>query len=189
MGTRLYVGNLSYSMDEPSLRTLFGEDGRSVKEVRIITDRETGQPRGFAFVEMTSPADAEGAVTALHGREVMGRTIVVNEARERQPRSGGFGGGGGGYGGGGGGGGGYGGGGGGYGGGGGGGGYGGPPGGGGGPGGFGGRGGGGGPPGGGGPGAGGGRGGRGGPPGGPGGGRGGRERDRDRRKRDDDDGY
>jgi RNA recognition motif-containing protein len=97
MGTRLYVGNLPYDTDEAQLRTLFSEGGRQVSEVKIITDRDTGRPRGFAFVEMASQADAEAAISALNGRELGGRALTVNEAREQAPRrSGGFGGGGGG---------------------------------------------------------------------------------------------
>ncbi len=100
MGTRLYVGNLPFDTDESQLRALFQEGGRQVSEVKIITDRDTGRPRGFAFVEMGSQADAEAAVGALNGREFGGRALTVNEAREQAPRrSGGFGGGGGGRGG------------------------------------------------------------------------------------------
>ncbi|OGB92395.1 MAG: RNA-binding protein [candidate division NC10 bacterium RIFCSPLOWO2_02_FULL_66_22] len=102
MGTRLYVGNLPFDTDESQLRALFQEGGRQVTEIKIITDRDTGRPRGFAFVEMGSQADAEGAVSALNGREFGGRALTVNEAREQAPRrSGGFGGAGGGGGGGG----------------------------------------------------------------------------------------
>ena len=97
MGTRLYVGNLPFDTDETQLRTLFQEGGRQVSEVKIITDRDTGRTRGFAFVEMASQADAEGAISALNGRDFGGRALTVNEAREQAPRrSGGFGGGGGG---------------------------------------------------------------------------------------------
>ena len=103
MATRLYVGNLSWDTTEESLRLAFGQDGRTVKEVHIVSDRETGRPRGFAFVEMGSDSDAQGAVGALDGSVLDGRNIKVNEARERQPRSGSGGGGGGGRGGGGGG--------------------------------------------------------------------------------------
>jgi RNA recognition motif-containing protein len=114
MGTRLYVGNLSYNVTEPELRDVFGEGGRNVVEVKIVMDRDTGRPRGFAFVEMGSDEEATAAISSLSGREIQGRAINVSEARARAPRSGGGGGyGGGGYGGGGGGGG-YGGGGGGY---------------------------------------------------------------------------
>src|SRR5690242_4505720 len=94
-GTRLYVGNLSYQATEASLREVFEQEGRKVIEVKIVTDRGTGQPRGFAFVEMASPADAEAAVAALNGRELDGRTLKVNEAQERSG-GGGRGGGGGG---------------------------------------------------------------------------------------------
>ena len=114
MGTRLYVGNLSYNVTEPELRDVFAEGGRNVVEVKIVMDRDTGRPRGFAFVEMGSDDEASQAIQSLSGREIQGRAINVSEARARAPRGGGFGGGGGG---------GYGGGGGGYGGGGGGGGY------------------------------------------------------------------
>jgi cold-inducible RNA-binding protein len=93
MGTRLYVGNLPFGVDESQLRALFQEDGREVTEVKMITDRETGRPRGFAFVEMGSQANAQGAITALNGRELGGRALTVNEAREQAPRGGGFGGG------------------------------------------------------------------------------------------------
>jgi RNA recognition motif-containing protein len=102
MGTRLYVGNLSYNVTEPELREVFAENGRNVVEVKIVMDRETGRPRGFAFVEMGTAEEAATAIEALTGRAVQGRPISVSEARERTPRTGG-GGGGGGYGGGGGG--------------------------------------------------------------------------------------
>ena len=101
MGNRLYVGNLSFDTNEDSLRAAFAADGRNVKELTIMTDRDTGRPRGFGFVEMDSSQDAQAAITALDGTELDGRNIKVNEAKERVPRSGG--GGGGGYGGGGGG--------------------------------------------------------------------------------------
>jgi RNA recognition motif-containing protein len=101
MGTRLYVGNLSYNVTEPELKDVFGENGRNVKEVKVVLDRDTGRPRGFAFVEMTTDAEAAQAIETLNGREIQGRPINVSEARERAPRSGG--GGGGGFGGGGGG--------------------------------------------------------------------------------------
>jgi RNA recognition motif-containing protein len=94
MGTRLYVGNLSYNVTEPELKDVFGENGRNVKEVKVVLDRDTGRPRGFAFVEMTTDAEAAQAIETLNGREVQGRPINVSEARERAPRSGGGGGGG-----------------------------------------------------------------------------------------------
>jgi RNA recognition motif-containing protein len=98
MGTRLYVGNLSYNVTEPELKDVFGENGRNVKEVKVVLDRDTGRPRGFAFVEMTTDAEAAQAIETLNGREIQGRPINVSEARERAPRGGGggFGGGGGG---------------------------------------------------------------------------------------------
>ncbi|MFT4540814.1 MAG: cold-inducible RNA-binding protein [Planctomycetota bacterium] len=103
MGKRLYVGNLSYDSTDESVRAAFGEDGRTVAEVQVMVDRETGRPRGFGFVEMASDQDAQAAIEAMDGADLDGRSIKVNEARERQPRGGGGGGGGGGYGGGGGG--------------------------------------------------------------------------------------
>jgi cold-inducible RNA-binding protein len=99
-GTRLYVGNLSFHTTEPTLRAAFEADGRQVVEVKIVTDRDTGQPRGFAFVEMASPADAEASIAALDGSQLDGRSLRVSIAQER---TGGGGGGGGGFGGGGGG--------------------------------------------------------------------------------------
>lgn len=95
MGTRLFVGNLSFGITEDQLRTLFEEGGRQVSNVTIVVDRDTGRPRGFGFVEMGSDTDAEAAIRALNGRDLGGRALTVNEARERPPRPGGFGGGGG----------------------------------------------------------------------------------------------
>jgi hypothetical protein len=101
MASKLYVGNLSYNTTEESLRTAFGADGRQVVRVSIMHDRDTGQSRGFAFVEMATPADAEAAIKAWDGRDLDGRALRVNEARERTEGGGGgggrgFGGGGGG---------------------------------------------------------------------------------------------
>jgi RNA recognition motif-containing protein len=96
MGTKLYVGNLPFSATEEDLRGLFEADGRHVTEVTIITDRATGQPRGFGFVQMGSEDDAKAAITALNGYSMEGRTIQVSEAREKSDRGGGGGGGGGG---------------------------------------------------------------------------------------------
>src|SRR3954449_11262357 len=98
----LYVGNLAFSTTEDTLREAFSRHG-TVTKVQVIMDRETGRPRGFAFVEM-SDGGAE-AIAAMHGAQLDGRTLTVNEAkpREDRPRGGGYGGGGGGgYGGGGG---------------------------------------------------------------------------------------
>ena len=89
---KIYVGNLSFNATEAELRELFGKHG-TVSSVSLITDRDTGQPRGFGFVEMESGADA--AISALDGKEVGGRTLKVNEARPREDRGGGGGGGGG----------------------------------------------------------------------------------------------
>ena len=95
MGSRVYIGNLSFDASEDSLTAALSEDGRGVKEVHIVTDRETGRPRGFAFAEMANEADAQAAIEALDGKDLDGRTLKVNEAKERQPRAGGGGGGGG----------------------------------------------------------------------------------------------
>src|SRR3982751_2035031 len=121
MGTKLYVGNLSFNTTENELQELFSQAG-TVQEVSLMQDKFTGKSRGFAFVTMGSEEDAQNAISKLNGQTVEGRALTVNEARPREarPPGGGGGGGGRGYGGGGGG---YGGGGGGYGGGGGGGGY------------------------------------------------------------------
>jgi len=86
METIIYVGNLSHNTTKEALRELFGADGRQVTEVAIVTDRATGGPRGFAFVEMGSPAEVESAITALEGREVDGRTLKVSKARHRPRR-------------------------------------------------------------------------------------------------------
>ena len=98
MGKRLYVGNLSYDSTDDSVRAAFSEDGRAVSDVQIMIDRDTGRPRGFGFVEMATDADAQAAIEALDGADLDGRSIRVNEARERAPRGGGggYGGGGGG---------------------------------------------------------------------------------------------
>src|SRR5260370_245853 len=89
MGTRVYVGNLSYHTDEAGLREACAAGGREVVSVSIVTDRMTGQPRGFAFVEFGSEKDAQAAITELHGKTLDGRTLAVNEARDRAPRCGG----------------------------------------------------------------------------------------------------
>ena len=98
MGKNLYVGNMSFSTTEDQLREVFAQYG-TVTKVQIITDRETGRPRGFAFVEMSDGGDA--AIQAMNGAQLDGRTLTVNEAKPREDRGGG-GGGRGGYGGGGG---------------------------------------------------------------------------------------
>lgn len=88
---KIYVGNLSFSVTEASLRSAFEKDG-SVESVKIVTDRDTGQPRGFGFVEMTDDAEAQKAISALNGRDLEGRTLTVNEARPKAEGSGGYGG-------------------------------------------------------------------------------------------------
>ncbi|MGE0470026.1 MAG: putative RNA-binding protein RbpF [Candidatus Nitrospira kreftii] len=102
MGSKIYVGGLPYSATEQQLSDLFAAHG-AVASARIITDKFTGQSRGFGFVEMSSDAEAQAAITALNGSEMGGRTLTVNEARPQEPRTGGGGGGRGGFGGGGGG--------------------------------------------------------------------------------------
>ena len=92
MGNRLYVGNLPFSADEDQIRELFAQNGRTVVEVKLITDRDTGRPRGFGFVEMGSSEDAEGAISELNGASFGGRALTVNEARERSGGGGGRGG-------------------------------------------------------------------------------------------------
>ncbi len=103
MGNKLYVGNLSFSIDDSALQAMFAEVG-SVSSAKIITDRDTGRSKGFGFVEMSSDQEAKDAIEKMNGKEIQGRALTVNEARPQEPRSGGFGGGsnrGGGYGGGG----------------------------------------------------------------------------------------
>ncbi len=98
MGKKLYIGNLPYSVTETALRELFTQAGE-VSSVSIITDRDTGQPRGFAFVEMASDAAAAAAISQINGKSLGERSITVAEARPQRERSS-FGGGGGGFGGG-----------------------------------------------------------------------------------------
>ncbi|MBM3389882.1 MAG: RNA-binding protein [Betaproteobacteria bacterium] len=103
MGNKLYVGNLAYSVRDESLQTAFAPFG-TVTSAKVMMDRETGRSKGFGFVEMGSDAEAQAAINGMNGQALEGRAIVVNEARPREERPGGFGGGGGrgGYGGGGG---------------------------------------------------------------------------------------
>jgi RNA recognition motif-containing protein len=113
MGTKLYVGNLSFNTTETELQDLFAQVG-PVNEVMLMQDKFTGKSRGFAFVTMANEADAQKAITEFNGKTIEGRPLTVNEARPREPRppgggggggrgygGGGYGGGGGGYGGGG----------------------------------------------------------------------------------------
>ena len=96
MNTRLYVGNLSFNTNADGVRTSFQEFG-TVSDVHLVTDRETGRSRGFAFVTMGTPEEAAKAIEGMDGRTLDGRPLRVNEAEARQPRGGGGGGGGGGY--------------------------------------------------------------------------------------------
>jgi RNA recognition motif-containing protein len=91
MGTKIYVGGLPYSTTEAQLNDLFATHG-TVQSARIITDKFTGQSRGFGFVEMGSAEEAKKAITALNGTQFEGRTLTVNEAKPQEPRSGGGGG-------------------------------------------------------------------------------------------------
>jgi cold-inducible RNA-binding protein len=110
VGKKLYVGNLTYNVNESDLEALFSQFG-TVQSAQVIVDRDTNRSKGFGFVEMGSDAEAQAAIQALNGRDHDGRNLTVNEAKPREPRSGGGGygggggsrGGGGGYGGGGGG--------------------------------------------------------------------------------------
>jgi cold-inducible RNA-binding protein len=105
MGNKLYVGNLPYSFRDEDLQRLFASHGQ-VSSAKVMMERDTGRSKGFGFVEMGSDAEAQAAISALHGQSQGGRGLVVNEARPmeaRPPRSGGGGFGGGGFGGGGGG--------------------------------------------------------------------------------------
>ncbi len=108
MGNKLYVGNLAYSIRDEELQQSFSQFG-TVTSAKVMMDRETGRSKGFGFVEMASDAEAQAAINGMNGQALAGRAVVVNEARPREERPGGFrggfggGGGGGGYGGGGGG--------------------------------------------------------------------------------------
>ena len=102
MGSKLYVGNLSYNTTGSDLEQLFAQHG-SVTSAEVIQDRDTGRSKGFGFVQMGSDAEAQAAIAALNGQQHDGRALTVNEAKPREDRPRGGGGGGGGYGGGGGG--------------------------------------------------------------------------------------
>ncbi len=104
MGNKLYVGNLSYNVRDDDLQQTFAQFG-TVSSAKVMMDRETGRSKGFGFVEMGSDAEAQAAINGMNGQQMDGRALVVNEARPREERPGGFGGGGsrGGFGGGGGG--------------------------------------------------------------------------------------
>ncbi len=95
MGNKLYVGNLAYSVRDDSLHQAFSQFG-TVSSAKVMMDRDTGRSKGFGFVEMGSDAEAQSAINGMNGQALEGRAIVVNEARPREERPGGFGGGGGG---------------------------------------------------------------------------------------------
>jgi RNA recognition motif-containing protein len=92
MGTKIFVGNLSFDATEDDLRNMFSAQDRQVGSVSIIMDRETGRSRGFGFIEMANESDAAAAITAFDGQELHGRALRVNEANDK-PRGGGGGGG------------------------------------------------------------------------------------------------
>ena len=92
MGNKLYVGNLSYNVRDEDLQQAFAQYG-SVSSAKVMMDRDTGRSKGFGFVEMGSDAEAQSAINGMNGQSLDGRAIVVNEARPREERPGGFGGG------------------------------------------------------------------------------------------------
>jgi RNA recognition motif-containing protein len=94
MGNKLYVGNLAYSVRDEDLQQAFAPFG-SVTSAKVMMDRDTGRSKGFGFVEMGSDAEAQAAINGMNGQALDGRALVVNEARPREERPGGFGGGGG----------------------------------------------------------------------------------------------
>jgi len=87
MNTKLYIGNLSFDTTEESLRTAFAQCG-SVTDVYVATDRETGRPRGFAFVTFSTPAESQAAIMKMNGVELDGRALAVNEARPKEDSGG-----------------------------------------------------------------------------------------------------
>ena len=95
MGNKLYVGNLSYNVRDEDLQQAFAQFG-NVSSAKVMMDRDTGRSKGFGFVEMGTDAEAQAAINGMNGQSLDGRAIVVNEARPREERPGGFGGGGGG---------------------------------------------------------------------------------------------
>jgi RNA recognition motif-containing protein len=95
MGNKLYVGNLAYSIRDDDLQQAFAQFG-TVSSAKVMMDRDTGRSKGFGFVEMGSDAEAQSAINGMNGQALDGRALVVNEARPREERPGGFGGGGGG---------------------------------------------------------------------------------------------
>ncbi len=95
MGNKIYVGNLPFTTTNDQLNDMFAKFG-NVTSAKMIMDRDTGRSKGFAFVEMSSDSEAAAAIAKLHGQDMGGRNLIVNEARPMEPRTGGFGGGGGG---------------------------------------------------------------------------------------------
>ena len=87
MGSKLYVGGLPFAATESQLTSLFATHG-TVESARVITDKFTGQSRGFGFVEMSTPEEAQAAISALNGSQMDGRSLTVNEAKPQEPRSG-----------------------------------------------------------------------------------------------------
>src|ERR1700712_3735649 len=94
MGSKLYVGNLSYATTSSDLEQMFGQHGQ-VQSAEVVSDRETGRSKGFGFVQMGSDEEAQAAIAAMHGQQHDGRALTVNEAKPREDRGGGGGGGGG----------------------------------------------------------------------------------------------
>lgn len=88
MGNKLYVGNLSYEVQDRDLQELFAQHG-TVSSAKVVMDRDSGRSKGFGFVEMSTDAEAEAAISALNGQEVGGRALTVNEARPKEDRGGG----------------------------------------------------------------------------------------------------
>ncbi len=86
MGSKLYVGGLPYAATEAQVNTLFAAHG-TVESARVMTDKFTGQSRGFGFVEMSTPEEAQAAIAALNGSQMDGRSLTVNEAKPQEPRS------------------------------------------------------------------------------------------------------
>ena len=97
MGNRLFVGNLPFETTEAQVRSLIAGDKRNVQSVKIVTEKETGRSRGFAFVDLEDDAQAQDAIAELNGKDFNGRALVVNEAQERGHGGGGKPGGGGGF--------------------------------------------------------------------------------------------
>ena len=92
MGKKLYVGNLTYSVNDDSLQQYFSEFG-TIASAKVIMDRDSGRSKGFGFVEMSTDAEAQAAISGMNGKVIDGRGMTVNEARPMEPRTGGGGGG------------------------------------------------------------------------------------------------